>query len=136
MVKDKDNKETQAKECNSTVVNKDRLAMMIINPLNRHPHPHHLNHLDKAKEQDTPATKARLNLACHTDSAHKADQLDPNNKEVTNNTTPNKMLNRTTVTLAITRLTIPLQTRIPPQPQHLNQPRKTNAADKVAGVNL
>ena len=130
MVKDKVNKATQAKECSNTAINKDKLAMMTTNLLNQHPH--HLNHQVKVKELDILATKGHPNLVCHTASDHKADQLAPNSKEVTNQATP-KTLNKTTVTLVITHLIILLATLIPPPPLNPPPTRKTNA-DKVDGA--
>ena len=142
MAEDKDSRELPAKECSnmvvSMVVSRDRLAMMILNPLSRHQH--HLNHLDKAKakEPDTPATKDHRSPDCHTGSDPKADQLDPNNnhnnKEVTSSII-RKTLSKITVTLAITHLTILLETPIPHLLLNLKPTPKTNG-DKVAGANL
>jgi len=143
MAEDKDSRELPAKECSSMVVsmvvNRDRLATMILNPLSQHQH--HLNHLDKAKEPDTPATKDHRSPACHTDSDLKADQLDPNNNNNNNNNKEvtssiiHKTLSKITVTLAITHLTILLETPIPHLLLNLKPTPKTNG-DKVAGANL
>jgi len=140
MAEDKDSRELPAKECSSMVVSmvvsRDKLAMMILNPLSRHQP--HLNHLDKAKGPDTPGTKDHRSPACHTGSDPKADQLDPsnnhNNKEVTSRII-RKTLSKITVTLAITHLTILLETPIPHLLLNLKPTPKTNG-DKVAGANL
>ena len=111
------------------VVNKHRPAMMIINPLKRHPH--QLNHLLKAKGQDTPVIKDHLSLACHTGSDPKVDQVD-HNKVISN--IIHKMLSKTTVTLATIRPTTLLETPTLHLLLNLNPTHKT-PVDKAAGDN-